>query len=106
MMARDSRDIRPLSFAISEIIALRGLARSKGKLQLEEIWRNVAGEQIGKQTKATGVKRGVLHIGVSNAPLLGELTSFHKQSLLSTLQEEHADQNFKDIKFRLRSDIV
>lgn len=105
-MAKYSKGPRPLSEVISKIIAMRGLARSHGNVQLEDIWQEVAGERIGNQTKPTGVKKGVLQIGVANAAMLGELTSFHKPSLLSTLQEEHADQNIQDIKFKLQSDIV
>jgi len=95
-----------LSSVLSELIALRGVARVRGESQLASIWNEVAGSAIGGRTKSLGIKRGVLHIGVSNAPLLSELVSFHKASLLRTLQQEHADLNIRDLKFRLKGDMA
>ena len=92
-----------LSQTLSELIALRGLARLRGSAQLDSVWKQVAGPVIATQTQVLGMKRGVLNLGVSNAPLLGELVSFHKESLLRSLQRERPELNIGDLKFRLKS---
>ena len=98
-----ARQPQHLSQALSELIALRGLARVRGDAQLDEVWREVAGSDIARQTKVLGISRGILQIGVSNSPLLSELALFHKFSLLKVLQEQHAGLNIHDIKFRRKT---
>jgi hypothetical protein len=94
-----------LAQAVSRLIALRGLARVRGESQLQETWNAVAGEKIASYTKALEIRRGVLHIGVANAPMLGELASFHKVTLLTKLQTDHAELKIRDLKFKLKTDI-
>lgn len=94
-----------LAQAISRLIALRGLARVRGESQLQQTWNTVAGERIASHTKALEIRRGVLHIGVANAPMLGELASFHKGTLLTKLQTDHPDLRIRDLKFKLKTDI-
>lgn len=99
-------DPRHLSKALSDLIALKGLVRVRGEGQLASIWSGVAGPEISRQTKVLGINRGVLRIGVSNAPLLSELVSFRKTSLLKVFQEEHADLKIRDLKFRLKGTLL
>ena len=94
-----------LSQALSELIALRGLARVRGESQLADVWKEVAGPHIAQNTRVIGINRGTLQIAVTNAPLLSELASFHKSSLLQTLQTRHADLKIRDLKFRLRGEL-
>jgi len=100
-MKQDS-DPRHLSGALSELIALKGLARVRGETQLATVWSDAAGPEIAAGTRVNGIRRGVLHIDVGNAALMGELAGFHKQSLLATLRKQHADLRIRDLKFRLR----
>lgn len=98
-------DPQPLSAAISELIARRGFARMQGTSQLVAIWKQVVDERTAERTKVLGLKRGVLEVGVTNSALLNELVSFQKTGLLARLKAEHSEQNIKDIRFRLRSDL-
>jgi hypothetical protein len=91
--------------ALSRLIALRGLARVRGESQLQETWNQIAGERIACHTRALEIRRGVLYIGVANAPMLGELASFHKLTLLTKLQTDHPDLKIRDLKFKLKTDI-
>ena len=97
-------EVEHLSKALSELIALRGLARVGGDSQLAAVWSEIAGEQIAGRTKVLGLKRGVLHIGVNSSALLGQLASFHKQSLLRQLKQQR-ELKIRDLKFELRGDL-
>ena len=90
-----------VSRALSDLIALRGFARVRGDAQLSALWNEVAGTVIGDQTKVLGIRRGVLNVGVSNAPLLSELASFHMTSLLESIQNRRPDLQIKRLKFRM-----
>jgi hypothetical protein len=94
-----------LAQALSRLIALRGLARVRGESQLQESWNKAAGERIAGHTRALEIRRGVLHIGVANAPMLGELASFHKVNILMKLQTDYPDLKIRDLKFKLKTDI-
>lgn len=93
----------PISQALKELIALKGLGRVQGDRRLLEAWKQAAGEKIAGQTVVQGIKNRVVQIGVENSALLNELNSFHKGSLLQKLQQEYGKQDVRDIRFRLKS---
>lgn len=99
------REPHALGDVLSQLFALRGYGRVRGDRQLHDIWREVAGEMIARQTRVSGVKNGVLQVGVANSALLSELASFHKFSLLERLQADHPQLRLRDIKFKLRGDL-
>ena len=108
--ARSAKAAGPqtLGQALSQLIALRGLARTRGDSQLVEIWNDVAGvvdPAIAAQTKVMGINRGCLQIAVPSAALLSELASFHKAALLARLREKHGHLKVRDLKFRLKGDL-
>lgn len=96
---------QPLSRAVSELIALRGYARTQGDAQLQAAWAQVAGADFAASTRAVGIRRGVLHVSVSSAPLLSQLAGFHKVELLDRLRLRHAHLRIRDLKFKLDSDV-
>jgi hypothetical protein len=103
-MKRDA-DPQPLSKSITDLVALRGWARSRGDAELRTAWNEAAGAAWAKQTRARTIRRGVLHVGVANAPLLSELVAFHRRPLVKRLEERNPELRIKDIKFQLDSDV-
>lgn len=95
-------DPQRLSGVLSELIALRGLARVQAGSQLEAAWKDAAGSDVARATQVQGIKRGVLQISVDNAPLLSELASFHKSAILAALHEKHPHLKLRDLKFTLK----
>lgn len=93
-----------LGKVLSELIALKGLARVQGTQQLQQAWKLAAGDDVAKNSSVIALSRGVLQIGVSNTGQLSELASFHKQTLLATLQQQQPQLKIKDLKFRLKTD--
>jgi len=94
-----------VSAALSELIQRRGYARTLGQAQLRTVWEDVAGANVAKQTRVTGINRGALQVEVSNSALLSELVSFGRPGLLSALRERQPELNIKDLKFRLNGGI-
>ncbi len=90
---------------LSELIALKGLARVHGTEQLQQAWRSVAGDDFGRKSRVIELTRGILNVGVSNSAVLNELAGFHKQSLLEQLQQQFAHLKIREIKFRLKTDL-
>ncbi len=90
---------------LSELIALKGLARVQSTEQLQQAWRSVAGAELGRKSRVLKLTRGVLNVGVSNSALLNELAGFHKQALLEQLHQQFAHLKIQDIRFRLKTDL-
>jgi hypothetical protein len=103
------RGPQPLSSAIAQVVAMRGLAQEGSRTQLATAWRDVAkqvaGEAIVRSTRVINLNRGVLVIAVASAPVLGELVSFHKSALLKALKEHHGDLKIRDLKFKQQGDL-
>ncbi len=93
---------QPLAAALSELISLRGWARVNGSEQLADAWKAVAGEKTAQQTRVQKLNRGVLHVAVTNAPLLSELVSFYRSDLLEQLQADYPELKIRELKFRLQ----
>lgn len=112
------RDLRRITFAgersaepvllgrvLSELVALKGLARVQGSEQLQQAWQTVVGEEIGQGSRVLELSRGVLNVGVSNSALLNEVVGFHKQVLLEKLQTQFAHLKIREIRFRLKAEL-
>jgi predicted nucleic acid-binding Zn ribbon protein len=94
---------RSLADVLTQLKALRGHGQTQGARQLTELWRRVAGPEIGEKTKVIGLKNSTLQVGVANAALLGELTAFHHRRLLDALRSDSEGRRIKGLKFQLRS---
>ena len=77
-----------MSDTVSELVALKGLAKSGAAEQLSQAWQKAAGERIASETRVVAVKNRSLEIEVASAALMYELDSFHKPGLLETLQQQ------------------
>ena len=105
MGAKSRPGIQPIGDILSELIARRGLARLREQEQLENAWREVAGEPIASHSRVGSVRRGVLEVYVANSVLLQELTSFRKQELLEKLQLSLESETIQDLRFRMDSGV-
>ncbi|HEV3440439.1 MAG TPA: DUF721 domain-containing protein [Gemmata sp.] len=85
---------------LGRLFVSRGWGRKNDRLRLETAWAEAAGEQLVKDTRVLGMKRGVLEIDVRNAVLIQELTQFHKRGLLGKLRKSLPGITLTDIKFR------
>ncbi len=94
-----------LSEPIAEFLAIKGLNRVQGDQALREEWAEIAGPKIASQTRIRRLNRAVLHVEVANAPLMGELASFHKNALLKALQERYGKRKIRDLKLTLNSSL-
>lgn len=79
--------------------------KKAGKLNknLREKWKKVAGEVISEHTEVGMVKSGTLYIEVDSAMWLHHISSFKKEELLTSVQNEFKRGYISDIKFRVRT---
>ncbi len=94
-----------VSRALTELIALRGFARSQGDAQLQTAWDQAVGAEIAAHTRVGELTRGTLQVLVANPALLGELNGFHKANILHALQLARPEYKFKQLKFKLQTNL-
>ena len=101
---RAARGPQRLGDALSDLAALKGLARSGAAEQLSQAWKQAAGERIASETRVVAVKNRSLEIEVASAALMYELDSFHKSSLLDALKQQPGLE-INQLKFRLKGSL-
>jgi len=75
-------------------------ARSRNK-SLREKWRKAVGEDISSHTEVKMVKSGVLYVEVDSATWLHHVSTFKKEELLASMQNEFKRGHISEIKFRI-----
>ena len=93
----------PISEVLSRLFLSRGWGGRQARLQLEEAWKNAAGELAFARTRLGPIRRNVLEVIVADAVLLQELSNFQKRALIKTINEQLGDGKVTDIWFRLGS---
>jgi predicted nucleic acid-binding Zn ribbon protein len=99
-MTDDHRGPEKIADVLGRLFTSRGWGRKNDRQRLEAAWADAAGEEILKNTRVLGMKRGVLEIDVRNAVLMSELTQYHKRALLVKLRTALLGVTLIDIKFR------
>ncbi len=101
-LIRNNTEVKKLGDMLSNIVMP---VKRAGKINknLREKWKNVAGETISEHTEVGMVKSGILHIDVDSAMWLHHISSFKKEELLASIQNEFKRGYISDIKFRVKT---
>ncbi|MHC4139016.1 MAG: DciA family protein [Planctomycetota bacterium] len=93
-------EVKKLGDVLSNSVLSVKRAGKRNK-NLREKWKNVAGEVISGHTEVGVVRKGVLYIDVDSATWLHHISSFKKEELLASIQNEFKRGYISDIKFRV-----
>jgi predicted nucleic acid-binding Zn ribbon protein len=97
---RNRTGVRKLGDMLQDTVATVKRARSRNK-SLREKWKKVVGEEISNHTEAKMIKSGVLYVGVDSAMWLHHVSTFKKEELLASMQNEFKRGHISEIKFRV-----
>lgn len=97
---RRRRHPQRISDVVSRLMARKGYAQLQQADQWSELMRHILCERLGRDCRATVVKRGVLEILTRNSTVLQELT-FQKKRLLRQLQQAEAGKSIRDLRFKV-----
>ncbi len=97
-MAR--REPKPIGEVLAELVARRGLGRSRDAEAWEAAWCEAVGEMAARYTQVGKLRRGKLEVTVANSLLVQELT-FRKKTLLHAMRERFPDVTIREIRFRV-----
>lgn len=93
----------PLSEALLDYIAKRGIARSNGNTHIQSVWFEVCGERFRTATCILRLHRGILEIGVSTAAILNELNSFYYDTFLAEIHSRYGCELVRELRFLLKT---
>lgn len=96
----EGRGPKKIGDILGAVLAKYGCTQTTAQLELETAWQKVADERTRKHTRIGSLRRGVLEILVDNSALLGELESFHKESLLEQLRKIIRHERVTSLRFR------
>ena len=98
----NNTDVKKLGDMLSNLVIP---VKKVGKLNknMREKWKKVAGDVISEHTEVGMVKSGILYIDVDSATWLHHISSFKKEELLASIQNEFKRGYISDIKFRVRT---
>ena len=97
---RNRTGVRKLGDMLQDTVASVKRARSRNK-NLREKWKKAAGEDISSHTEVEMVKSGVLYVAVDSATWLHHVSTFKKEELLTSMQNEFKKGHISEIKFRV-----
>src|SRR3989442_1782210 len=95
----EERGPEAISEILSRLFTARGWGRRQGRLQLEQVWEEVAGPAHAAHTCVGALRRGVLEVTVDSAVLLQELAHYHKRRLLEQLRQRLPGTTLTDLRF-------
>jgi predicted nucleic acid-binding Zn ribbon protein len=96
----NNTEVKKLGDILSNTVLSVKKAGKRNK-NLREKWKKVAGEVISDHTDVGMIKSGVLYIEVDSATWLHHISSFKKEELLASIQNEFKRGYISDIKFRV-----
>ena len=86
--------------ALSQLMARRGYARVRSESQMDDVWREILGEELAASTQVGNQRQGVLEVVVANSAVLQELT-FRKRKILKELNRLSGERKIRDLRFRV-----
>ena len=97
---RNSTAVKKLGDMLQDTVTSVKRARSRNK-SLREKWKKAVGEDISNHTEVKMVKSGVLYVEVDSATWLHHVSTFKKEELLASMQNEFKRGHISEIKFRV-----
>ncbi len=97
---RNSTAVKKLGDMLHDTVTSGKRARSRNK-SLREKWKKAVGEDISSHTEVRMVKSGVLCVEVDSATWLHHVSTFKKEELLASMQNEFKIGHISEIKFRV-----
>ncbi len=97
---RNSTAVKKLGDMLQDTVTAVKRVRSRNK-SLREKWKKAVGEDISSHTEVKMVKSGVLYVEVDSATWLHHVSTFKKEELLASMQNEFKRGHISEIKFRV-----
>ena len=89
------------SEVLTRIMKTSAIGHDLQHAEIYEAWRDSAGAEVARHTRVVGVRSNTLIVEVDSSPWLYELSGFHKQALVQSVQGRLTKTRIIDIDFRI-----
>ena len=86
--------------AIQRLIRTRGLLERSATDVLNDAWKQAAGPELARHSRAVKIRDGILEVAVTNSAALQEIHSYHQESILNLLQTKLPDSGIRALRCR------
>ena len=84
---------------LTRLIRRKGLVETSAADQLNAVWNQIVGAEIGRRSSARKLRAGVLEVVVTNNVALEQLRGYLNQSILEKLQSAMPESNIRSIRY-------
>lgn len=98
--ARKGREPEEIRAIVERWLSRNQVSRRLGEEGIYRRWPEVVGEEIAARTRVLRCAGGVLTVEVASAPLLQELSAYHRESILASIRAREDLQGIREIRFR------
>lgn len=84
---------------LTRLIRRKGLVETSAADQLNVVWNQIVGDEIGRRSSARKIRGGVLEVVVTNTVALEQLRGYLNQSILEKLQSVLPESNIRSIRY-------
>ncbi len=95
---------RPLGALVSQLLSRRGYAQVMAGEELQTVLEAEVGQQLAGSVRVGNLKRGILHIYLTDSVTHQELT-FRKRALLSRFQAALPTSGITEIRFHVSASV-
>ncbi len=95
---------RPLGSLVNQLLSRRGYAQVMAGQELQSVLEAEVGQQLAGSVRVGNLKRGILHIYLTDAVTHQEL-QFRKRALLSRFQAAMPASRITDIRFHVSASV-
>ena len=83
---------------VPELVRKFGIADTYWEHTLEREWPTLVGEQVARHTRPGRMHRGILHVYVSSAPWLAELSRMGQKQILANVQKRFGASRITSVR--------
>ena len=65
------------------------------------VWSEVVGSEIYKSTRITGIKNGIMYVGVESSAMIHHLTNFEKYAIIHKINTILGFKYIEDVRFKV-----
>lgn len=99
-MGRERGEPQPIGNIVAELMARRGLSRTRTAEECEAAWREAVGPWLADQTRLGAFRGGKLEVMAAHSALLQEL-GFIKAEIIAKLNAHLPGAPVVDLRFRV-----
>ena len=72
----------------------------KNRQKVMRVWSEIVGNEIYKSARITGIKNGIMYVGVESSAMIHHLTNFEKYAIIHKINNVMGMKYIEDIRFK------